>query len=241
MHDFTYLSMQNIEHPKKTIVVANQAEFVALDLSDVAVLETRNVLCIHVNKKNQKCYVGITIMRAGDQWDRGHSYRFNKRFGSSIKKWGWKNFDHHILAFIDDRDRMNQAEIEAISAAGGHRSKYTYNLSPGGDAVAENDKPLVGIFLETGREKLFKSGIEAANYIGLSSDAAVSVARKERASASGWWFRFVDDVTTTPPELWGDELRLKRVKEARQRKLKAINYDTGEEKYTIQSTVRQMR
>jgi predicted XRE-type DNA-binding protein len=232
MHDFTYLSARNNKHPKKTVKVANQAEFVALDLSDAAILEARDVLYIHINKKNRKCYIGITIMRAGDRWDRGHAYRLNRRFGNSIKKWGWKTFEHHILAFIDDRDGMNQAEIKAICAAGGHKSKFTYNLSPGGDAVAENDKPLVGIFLETGQEKIFKNGLEAARHIGLTSpDAAMSVARNDRASAAGWWFRFIDDESANPPDLWGDKLKTSQVRKARERKLKAIKYDTGEERY----------
>lgn len=231
MHDFTNLSAKNNQHPKKTVKVANREEFVVLDLSDKSVLEACDILYIHINKNNRKCYVGITIMRAGKRWNRGHGYRFNRRFANAIKKWGWETFEHHILAFFDDRDGMNQAEIEAICASGGHKSKFTYNLSPGGDAVAENDKPLVGIFLETGQEKLFKSGVEAARHIGLTSDAAVSVARKERETAAGWWFRFIDDEGATPPELWGDELRVERVQEARQRKLKATNYETGEERF----------
>jgi predicted XRE-type DNA-binding protein len=232
MHDFTYLSARNNVHPKKTVVVANQAEFIALDLSDAAVLEARDVLYIHINKNNRKCYVGITAMLAVDRWSGGHAYRFNRRFGNSIKKWGWDAFEHHILAFVDDRDGMNQAEIDAICAAGGHKSKFTYNLSPGGDAVAENDKPLVGIFLETGQEKIFKSGLEAARHIGLTSpDAAMSIARNERTSASGWWFRFIDDESATPPELWGEKLRTSRVRKAKERRLKAIKYDTGEERY----------
>jgi predicted XRE-type DNA-binding protein len=127
---------------------------------------------------------------------------------------------------------MDLAEIEAIAAVGGHKSKFTYNLSPGGDAVAENDKPLLGVYLETGEETLFKSGVEAFLSLDLANiDSAGAVARGEITATSGWWFRFPDDESATPPEEWGEELRVSQVRRARERGLKAINYDTGEERH----------
>ena len=94
---------------------------------------------------------------------------------------GWYAFEHHILAFIEHRDAMNKAEIKAIRATGGHKSKFTYNLSPGGDAVADNNKPLIGVNLDTGETTYFNSGVEAAREIGLKNpDMPMAVARKER-------------------------------------------------------------
>jgi len=230
MFDFTHLSPKNKAFRKKTVDVANQAKLVALELSDAAILNARSVLYAHVNQHNRKSYVGITVQCAGDRWDRGNGYKSNRRFANAIKKWGWGAFEHHILAFIDDREILKQSEIEAIAATGGHKSKLTYNLSPGGDALAENDKPLVGTFLETGKKTIFKSGVEAARHIVLSRDAAASVARGERLSAAGWSFRFVDDESKIPPEEWGENSRLARLREARERKLKAVSYKSGEER-----------
>jgi hypothetical protein len=138
--DFSNLSELSNRHPKKKITVSNGAEFIILNISEAEKLKASNVLYLHLNRLNKKCYIGITIMQAGDRWSSGIAYRKNRRFGAAIKKYGWDAFDSFILAFADDRDALNKAEILAIAAAGGHKTKFTYNLSPGGDLVAENDK-----------------------------------------------------------------------------------------------------
>ena len=109
--DLTYLSKRNDEYRKRTVTVANGTRLIALDMTEAKALDAREVLYLHINRENHKCYVGVTIMRAGDRWNGGIAYRFNRRFGAAIKKWGWYMFEHHILAFIDDRDAMNKAEI----------------------------------------------------------------------------------------------------------------------------------
>ena len=76
-------------------------------------------------------------MEAGFRWKNGQAYRRHKRFGAAIRQQGWNAFDHYVLAFIDHRETMNEAEKQAIKMAGGHKSKFTYNSTPGGDVVAE--------------------------------------------------------------------------------------------------------
>ncbi len=235
--DLTYLSKRNDEYGKRTVTVANGTRLIALDMPEAEALDAREVLYLHINRENHKCYVGVTIMRAGDRWNGGIAYRFNRRFGAAIKKWGWYMFEHHILAFIEDRDAMNKAEIEAIRATGGHKSKFTYNLSPGGDTVAENDKPLIGVNLDTGETTYFNSGAEAAREIGLKNpDMPMAVARKERTSVAGWWFRFLDDETGTVPGTWGEELRVAQVREKKGKRIIAINFQTKEERLYLTTT-----
>jgi hypothetical protein len=145
--------------------VANGTNLAALDLPKEEMLNASNVIYLHVHRKTKRCYIGITVMRSRERWTKGVGYRFNKRFGNAIKKYGWEAFDSYILAFCDSREQLDEAEVEAIATAGGHKSKFTYNLSPGGDAVAENDKAIVGVNLETGEFTRFKSGSEAARDI----------------------------------------------------------------------------
>jgi len=53
------------------------------------------------------------------------------------------------------------------------------------------------------------------------------VARGELLSIKDWWFRFEYDMDSTPPALWGEALRLQRMRELNSKPLVAINYKTG--------------
>jgi len=227
--DFTHLSLRNKQYQKQSVIVANGVAFTVLSIADIEKVKASNVLYMHVHKLNRKCYIGITVQTAGARWYSGIAYKMNKRFGPALKKYGWKSFDTYILAFIDDRDSLNIAEISAIAAAGGHKSKFTYNLSPGGDIVAENDKPVVGVYLPTGEEREFKSGSEASRILDLgNTDYPMAIARGERQSVKDWWFRFKDDDVSQPPKMWGERLRLQKINEIGAKPLTATNYKSGE-------------
>jgi hypothetical protein len=227
--DFTHLSSRNKAYAKQTVWVANGAAFSALNMPENEKHKATSVLYMHIHRKSRRCYVGITVMEANKRWFNKTAYRLNRRFGLALQKDGWDAFDSYILAFADDRDSLNQAEIAAIAAAGGHKSKYTYNLSPGGDTVSENDIPIVGINLQTGELRNFKSGADAARQLGFkNADNAMAVVRGEIAAASGWWFRLADDIQAQPPRIWGEKLRLARMRELNAKPIEAINYNTGE-------------
>jgi plasmid maintenance system antidote protein VapI len=227
--DFTHLSRRNAKYERLDVHVANGTTFRALKLPLTEMHRATNVLYLHVHRATRQCYVGITVQEAGKRWFSGIAYRNNRRFGAVLRRDNWAAFDSYVLAFADDRDVLNQAEIDAIAAAGGHKSKFTFNLSPGGDLVAENDKPLIGVLLTTGDVRGFKSGADAARTLGIKNvDMPMAVARKERSSVAGWWFRFEGDTTAHPPTQWGDELRIAAVRLLQGRKVVAINYATGE-------------
>lgn len=229
--DFRYLSPKNNLFATQTVTVANGAVFTALSMPEKEKRKSTNVLYMHVQRESRKCYVGITIMSAADRWDAGIAYRNNRRFGNAISKYGWDSFDSYILAFGENRDCLNKAEVEAIAAAGGHKSKFTYNLSPGGDLVAENDKPIVGVYLPTLETRSFKSGSDAARQLGMkNTDMPMGVARGDRSSVADWWFRFADDLDSKPPEAWGDGLRVAQVRRVQAKSVIALNLITKEER-----------
>ena len=231
MTDFTHLSSRNTLYKKVKFTVANGAEFEALALTKEEKNTASNVLYLHLNRETKQCYIGITEQEAGKRWFSGIAYTNNRRFGNAIRKYGWDKFDSYILAFAEDRDALNQAEVEAITRAGGHKSKFTYNLSPGGDMVAENDKPIVGVLLETGETRSFKSGSAAARLLGMkNTDMPMAVARGERSSVQGWWFRLEEDIHKEPPKVWGDELRVQAVRAVQSKNIIAIHYETKEER-----------
>ncbi len=226
--DYTDISLRNAGHEREFVSVANGASFVVLKLEKSEVETARGILYIHLHLDTGRCYVGITEQTAKNRWTNGIAYRNNRRFGNALSKYGWHSFSSHILAFGDDRDSLNRAEIDAIAVAGGHKSVFTFNLSPGGDVVSETDKPIMGLNLETREEQLFKSGAAAARELGFSNvDKAMAVARGERASADGWWFRFADDFESKPPAVWGEKLRVQEVRRVQGKSIVAINLKTN--------------
>ena len=229
---YFHLSKKNKKYPSELIEVANGAQFQALKLSKEEISKATNVLYIHINRQNKQCYIGITEQEAWKRWFSGMAYRNNRRFGAAIKKYEWDQFDSYILAFGESRESLNLAEKEAIAAAGGHKSKHTYNLSPGGDMVAENDIPIVGVNLDTGESKRFKSGSDAARKIGLkSTDMPMAVARGERTSVANWWFRYEADEDKQPPTIWGNKLRILEVQKKQSKNLIATSFETKEQRH----------
>ncbi len=61
-------------------------------------------------------------------------------------------------------------------------------------------------------------------------DLPMAVARGERISGAGWWFRFADDTESTPPEQWGSDLRLSNVRKKQGRAVLAIHYASLEQR-----------
>lgn len=234
--DFFGLSERNRGLPIKTVTVMNGAKFIALDLTKDKLLKSSNILYLHVQRDSLRCYVGITVMTAQMRWGTGNPYRNNSRFGNAIKKYGWDSFDSYILAFGEDRQSLEEAEKVAIAHAGGHKTRFTYNLSPGGDVVADTGKPVLGVNLETGEEFEFKSSAEAARELGLGDpDRPATVARGITKSTGGWWFRFADDLEAKPPAIWGNAKRTAVIRKLMAKKVIAINLKTGETR-TFEST-----
>lgn len=234
--DFFGLSKKNKELPKQAVAVMNGAVFLALDLAKDKLLKSSNILYLHVQRESLRCYVGITVMTAQMRWGTGNPYRNNPRFGNAIKKYGWDSFDSYVLAFGEDRASLEDAEKKAIAHAGGHKTRFTYNLSPGGDVVSDTGKPVFGVRLETGEEFEFKSSAEAARELGLGDpDRPATVARGLTKSTGGWWFRFADDHEAKPPVLWGNAKRTAVIRKLMAKRVIAINLKTGEER-TFEST-----
>lgn len=229
--DFTGIGRGNAVYRKITVKVANGTRFAALKVPLAHLRIKTHAIYMHVRRDTRQCYIGITVQRVSDRWTKGNNYRGQKRFGGAIRRHGWDAFDHHVLAFGDTRKVLERAEIRAIKLAGGHKSPFTFNLSPGGDLVAENDRPVIGVYLQTGTRRSFRSAAEAARSLGFRNvDAAAAVARGERTSKEGWWFRFADDTDRRPPERWGEDLRVEGIRKRFGKRVVAIELTTTRRK-----------
>lgn len=90
---------------------------------------------MHINKLNNKKYIGITKQSIKKRWgNNGSGYINNKQpaFSNAIKKYGWNNFDHVILHEKLSKEEAYKKEIELIKKYHTQNPKYGYNIQPGG-------------------------------------------------------------------------------------------------------------
>lgn len=90
----------------------------------------------HVNKINNKIYIGITKQLPEKRWGIGGKNYKNKcpHFWAAIEKYGWDNFSHIIIATGLSKDSACELEIKLIKQYNTTNSKYGYNITEGGSA-----------------------------------------------------------------------------------------------------------
>lgn len=102
---------------------------------DKKIKEKLYTVYMHVNKENNKKYIGITSQNVYKRWQNGYGYKTNPYFWRSIEKHGWDNFDHIILyEGLSERDAKN-TEIRLIQQYN-TKQPNGYNLTDGGDNVS---------------------------------------------------------------------------------------------------------
>lgn len=84
---------------------------------------------LHRNKTNGKCYVGQTSQQPNNRWKYGYGYKNCPLFYNAILKYGWDNFEHIILAKVNDEDAD---ELERYYICKYDCLKNGYNLDLGG-------------------------------------------------------------------------------------------------------------
>ena len=61
------------------------------------IIENNYIIYMHINKENNKVYIGQTKQRLDKRSKNGYGYKNNKHFWSSIQKYGWNGFEHKVL------------------------------------------------------------------------------------------------------------------------------------------------
>lgn len=87
---------------------------------------------MHVNKINNKKYIGITKNKPEDRWQNGKGYK-KQAFYKAIQKYGWDNFYHIILFDNLSEEEACKKEIELIAFYKSDNKKFGYNISHGGE------------------------------------------------------------------------------------------------------------
>lgn len=97
---------------------------------------------VHINKINGKVYVGATHKTpAYKRWGlTGIGYKKNKRFYEDIKKYGWDNFDHEIVASGLNEPEASNMEKLLIKEYDSTNPEKGYNFEHGGLNHAEEER-----------------------------------------------------------------------------------------------------
>ena len=101
-------------------------------------MEDRNYkLYIH-EFPNGKVYIGITQQDVDVRWKNGIGYNGQPPMLNAIKKYGWDNVVHDILAIDLTKEEAEQLEVEWIGYYDSTNRKYGYNVSNGGCSIGKH-------------------------------------------------------------------------------------------------------
>lgn len=104
-------------------------------LSNRSYMEDRYIIYLHVNKINNKVYVGITKHSNPElRWRHGREYRKNVVFTRALDKYGWDGFEHIVLFRNLPKEIACKLEIKLIAR---YRKKgICYNVADGGQGTS---------------------------------------------------------------------------------------------------------
>ena len=80
-----------------------------------------------------KVYIGITSTSVNKRWANGKGYKNQSSIANAIKKYGWENFQHEILAENLDSETAYAMEMFFIKKYKSNKKEFGYNLSIGGE------------------------------------------------------------------------------------------------------------
>ena len=92
---------------------------------------------MHINKINNKIYVGQTCQDVHRRWRNGAGYQKYQAIRRAFDKYGWDNFEHIIVFDNLNLDQANCMECFLIDLFDTQNPENGYNISGGGDNRGE--------------------------------------------------------------------------------------------------------
>lgn len=204
----------------KTIRVSNTN--VDFGGSNLAPADHDHYVYIHTSPNGKK-YVGITKQIPEVRWNYGCGYHNNTHFYRAIKKYGWNNFKHEIVASGLTKNEALHMEIDLIKKF--NSFKNGYDLSFGGEGLpgmplpktaydesTKKNSKRIAQFTITGEYiASYKSGSSAGKALGVSSGSSIlECAKGNRPYAYGYLWAYEGNDPIIPkiiPEdyLFGEE------------------------------------
>lgn len=84
---------------------------------------------------NGKKYIGITSQSVKVRWRNGKGYKYNSYFAKAIRKYGWDNIAHEVVAENLSEECAKEMEIALIRQYNATDRSLGYNISAGGDGT----------------------------------------------------------------------------------------------------------
>ena len=132
---------------------------------------------MHINKLNQKKYIGITKNDVYKRWRNGLNYKSCIALNNAIQKYGWDNFEHIIVKKELSKEDAEELEIELIRNYDSANSKYGYNIQYGGNSIGKHSE-------ET--KKKISDSESGENHWNYGKHFSVSSKEKMSASKKGY-------------------------------------------------------
>ena len=108
---------------------------------------------------NGKVYVGITSKEPDKRWLNGRGYSKNNHFWNAIKKYGWENIKHEILADGLTKEEACNLEQMYIALFESSDQLKGYNLTTGGEIGAKHTIESRRKLSESKKDKRYNIGV----------------------------------------------------------------------------------
>lgn len=141
-------------------------------------MEEKYIVYLHINKTNNKVYVGITSMAVNNRWREGKGYIKCEIMNRAILKYGWNNFEHIILCKTS-KDRAIVLEQYLI-----------FGKAPSENTLLAHRKIILQFNLDGEFIKEFNSIKEASEEIGVSKSAIVHCLKGKTKKAGGYKWKY---------------------------------------------------
>lgn len=93
-----------------------------------------HIIYQHINKINNKRYIGQTNGTLERRSRNGFGYQDCPRFWNAIQKYGWDNFSHEIIEVVNSSELANEREKYWIAYYDTYNNEEKgYNMTPGGE------------------------------------------------------------------------------------------------------------
>lgn len=112
-------------------------------MEEVKIEDRKWCVYMHINKINNKMYIGITSRNPEERWGK-NGVQYNKKtqslFANAIQKYGWDGFEHVIFAENLSQEEAKHIEMLLIALYKTNSCRYRdpeygYNMTDGGDGT----------------------------------------------------------------------------------------------------------
>lgn len=149
---------------------------------------------MHINKVNNKKYIGVTKKSVKERWKNGKGYSVYSPFGREVFEMGWESFDHVILNTGISKNLALTLEDFYIKYFKTENSDFGYNIN------------INGKFFKETYEELLKTNDANRHGINIDKDAFKKfAARKGVVCVKSVWNEFLR-MENKPTAIQGKEI-----------------------------------